>query len=142
MPSFFNCFLEQLGCETSNDVCLVGRSFQAWNPKLNILALDAIKWHRQKKLENLSHVPEHISITVVSFTTVRLVCQLCFWRFSVNFLTVICFDYFFNWHTEKKKKLFWTSKILFFFFNCSKWEKFMNKSTNNCRIIDWNTTET
>ena len=43
MPSFFNCFLEQLGCETSNDVCLVGRSFQDWNPKLNILALDAIK---------------------------------------------------------------------------------------------------
>ena len=69
MPSFFNCFLEQLGCETSNDVCLVGRSFQAWNPKLNILALDAIKWHHQKRLENIIYVPEYIVATIIQGRT-------------------------------------------------------------------------
>ena len=48
---------------------------------------------------------------------VRLVCQLFFWRFSVNYSTVICWFFFFNWQTEKKK-LFWTNEKFVFFF---KW---------------------
>ena len=35
-------------------------------------------------------------------------------------------DYFFNWQTEKEK-LLWTNKKSVLFFNCSNWEKFVDK---------------
>ena len=41
-------------------------------------------------------------------------------------LTNIYYDCFFNWQTEKKN-LFWTNKKFVFFFNCSNWEKIVEK---------------
>ena len=38
----------------------------------------------------------------------------------------ICYDFFFNLQTEKKI-LFWTNQNFVFFFNCSSWEKFVEK---------------
>ena len=46
---------------------------------------------------------------------------------STIFLVNICYDFFFNnfnWLTEK---LFWTNKKFVYSFNCSKWEKFVEK---------------
>ena len=40
------------------------------------------------------------------------------------FITTICYDFFYNWQTEKKR-LFWTNKKFVFFFNCSNWKKIL-----------------
>ena len=44
-----------------------------------------------------------------------------------NFFMNIYYDFFFNWQTEKKH-LFWTNKKFVFFFNCSNWEKILEKN--------------
>ena len=44
MPSFFNCFLEQLGCETFNDVCLFSRAeFPGLESKIKYFSLECHK---------------------------------------------------------------------------------------------------
>ena len=64
---------------------------------------------------------------------VFLVRQLCFWRFPVNYLTVFC------WFFSVQKQTNFILVQNFFFSVC--WLK-KKKSTNNCRIIDWKTSET
>ena len=130
MPSFFNCFLEQLGCETSNDVCLVGRSFQAWNPKLNILALDAIKWHHQKRLENIIHVPEYIcsSNNIYKFDFgIHLAWFIWYVSYVSDVFRSNVWQLFalisFSTGILRRRNFFWTNKKFLFFFKLKKFHE-------------------
>ena len=67
---------------------------------------------------------------------VRLVRQLSFWHFSVNYLTAICWFFpriFLNLSSWKRKQTSYWSKAGFFFSVCH---------LNNRQIIDWKMSET
>ena len=55
------------------------------------------------------------------------ICDLRFTIYESRFLLKnIYYDFCFNWQTEEKI-LFWTRKKFVFYFNCSNWEKFVEK---------------
>ena len=46
---------------------------------------------------------------------------------STNFFNEYLLWFLFQLASWEEKKMFWTNKIFFFYFNCSNWEKFMEK---------------